>query len=91
MSWGNMLLKLFSVCLVTAKHKLVALPNNAKVAARTNAMLAGVLEGECGCMAMARQSNLSNAGMVTDELMATWEQALIQLLQIASFGTPYWP
>lgn len=54
-------------------------------------MLAGVLEGECGCMAMARQSNLSNTGMVTDELMATWEQALIQLLQRASFGTPYWP
>ncbi|XP_024383144.1 uncharacterized protein [Physcomitrium patens] len=77
-----------SLFALKAMRKLIALPNNAKLAARTNAMLAGVLEGDCGCRAMARQSKASNSDAVTDELDALWQQAFVQLLQRASSETP---
>jgi len=74
----------------TAKHKLIALPNNARVAARTNAMLAGVLEGQCGCRAMTRHCKSSNPDKVSDEFTELWQQAFVQFLQAASNGTSCW-
>lgn len=80
-----------SIFPIQVKHRLVALPNNSKLAARTNAMLARVLEGECGCKAMALQNaSVAVYHMSNELLFAPWDQAAIQLLQNASLESSPW-
>ena len=55
-----------------AKHRLMALLNNNRLAARTNAMLAGVLREECGCRVVGQDE-------VTDEVTELCQQAFRQL------------
>ncbi|KAG0562168.1 hypothetical protein KC19_9G123300 [Ceratodon purpureus] len=64
-----------SLSSLKAKHRLIALPNNARLAARTNTMLSGVLRGECGCRSMTCQDE------VIDEFTKLCQQVLFQLLQ----------
>lgn len=63
----------------TGKYRLLVLPDNARLAARTNAILAGVLRGECGCRAMGRQDQ------VTDGFTAECQQAYHQLIHKPDF------
>ncbi|CAK9277456.1 unnamed protein product [Sphagnum jensenii] len=80
-----------SIFPIQVKHRLVALPNNSKLAAHTNAMLARVLEGECGCKAMALQNaSVAVYHMSNELLFVPWDQAAIQLLQNASLESSPW-
>jgi hypothetical protein len=54
-------------------------------------MLARVLEGECGCKAMAQQNASVSVNHMSNELLfAPWDQAAIQLLQNASLESSPW-